>query len=99
MTSFSMTSLRVDLNEAAKCVDIMPPSLLASLSRRRTLVQNKNGDDIWLNLRRLIVDFMKVQGLKTWKELTTSFQQLVRLLFNDDFINPRLVLVNLTSGF
>ena len=49
MTSFYMTSLHVDLNEAAKCVDIIP--------------------------------FMKVQGLKTWKEFTTGDQQLVRLFF------------------
>ena len=40
MTSFCMTSLHVDLNEAAKCVDIMLPTLLASLSRICTLVQN-----------------------------------------------------------
>ena len=45
MTSFSMTSLHVDvdLNKAAKCVDIInliPLTLLASLSRLRTLVQN-----------------------------------------------------------
>ena len=38
LTSLSMTSLHVDLNEAAKCVDI---TLLASLSRLRTLVQNR----------------------------------------------------------
>ena len=35
-----MTSLHVDLNEAANCVDIMPLTLLAYLSRLRTLVQN-----------------------------------------------------------
>ena len=40
MTSLYMASLHVDLNEAAKCVDIIPLKLLASLSRRRTLVQN-----------------------------------------------------------
>ena len=34
MASFYKTSLHVDLNEAAKCVDIM----LASFSRLRTLV-------------------------------------------------------------
>ena len=42
MTSFYMTSLHVDLNEAAKYVYIIPPTLLASLSRLRTLVQNTN---------------------------------------------------------
>ena len=40
MTSFSITSLHVDLKEAAKCVNIIPLTLLASLSRLRTLVQN-----------------------------------------------------------
>ena len=52
MTSFSITSLHVDQNEAAKCVDIIPSTLLASLSRLGTLIQN--GDDIWPNLRRFI---------------------------------------------
>ena len=56
----------------------------------------QNGDDIWPNLRRLIVEFMKVQGLKTWKELTTGVQQLVRLLFNNNSINPGLVLQKFT---
>ena len=43
MTSFCMTSLHVNLNETAKCVDIIdiiPLTLLASLSRLRALVQN-----------------------------------------------------------
>ena len=53
----------------------------------------QNGDDIWPNLRKLIVEFMKLQGLKTWKELTTGVQQLVWLLFkNKALINPGLVL-------
>ena len=46
----------------------------------------QNGDDIWPNLRRLIVEFMKVRGMTTWKELTTGVKQSVRLLFNNDFI-------------
>ena len=87
-----MMSLHVDLNKAAKCVDIIPPTLLASLSRLRTFVQVQNGDDIWPNFPRLIVEFMKVQSLKTWKELTTGVEQLVRLLFNNNFINVGLVL-------
>ena len=52
----------------------------------------QNGDDIWPNLRRFIVEFMKVQGLKTWKELMTGVQQLERLLFNNNFTKPGLVL-------
>ena len=35
---------------------------------------------------------MKVGGIKTWKELTIGVKQFVRLLFNNDFINPGLVL-------
>ena len=66
--SLSMTSLHVDLNEAAKC------------------------DDIWPNLRSFINQFMKVRGIKTWKELMIVVQLLVRLLFNNNFINPGLVL-------
>ena len=31
---------------------------------------------------------MKVGGIKTWKKLTIGVQQLVRLLFNNNFINP-----------
>ena len=81
-----------NLKEAAKCVDIIPSTLLASISSLRTLVQIQNGNDIWPNLRRLIVKFMKIQATKTWKELTTGVQQLVRLLFNNNFTNPGLVL-------
>ena len=40
MTSFYMTSFHVDLHEAAKCVDDIPLTLLASLSPLRKLVQN-----------------------------------------------------------
>ena len=36
---------------------------------------------------------MKVGGIKTWKELTIGVQQLVRLLFNNNLINPGLVLL------
>ena len=74
MTSFSMTSLHVDLNEAAKCVDIIALTLPASLPCLRTLIQNTNGDDIWPNLRRFINQFMKVGGIKIWKELTIGVQ-------------------------
>ena len=74
MTSFYMTLLHVDLNEAAKCVDIIPLTLQASISHLRTLVQIQNGDDIWPNLRRLINKLIKVGGLKTRKELTIGVQ-------------------------
>ena len=35
---------------------------------------------------------MKVGGTKTWKELTIGVQQLVRLLFNNNFIDAGRVL-------
>ena len=31
---------------------------------------------------------MKVGGITTWKELTIGVQQLVRLMFINNFINP-----------
>ena len=34
--------------------------------------------------------FMKVGSIKTWRELMIGVQQLARLLFNNDFINPGL---------
>ena len=40
---------------------------------------------------------MEVGLVKTWKELTIGVQQLVRLLFNNNFINPGLVL-NVKDG-
>ena len=95
MTSFYMTSLHVDLNEAAKCFDIIRLTLLASLSRLRTVSYKiQNGDHNGPNLRKFINQFMKVRGIKTWKELTIGVQQSVRLLFNNNFINPGLVLSN-----
>ena len=75
MTSFSITSLHVDLNEAAKCTFI----LLASLLRLRTRVQNTK----WRK-------FMKVGGIKTWKGLTIGLQQLVRLFLTIISSTPNL---------
>ena len=74
MTSFCMTSLQIGLNEAAKYVDIIPIplTLLASLLRLRTLVQNGKRRPYVALLRRLIVEFFKFRGMKTWKELTTG---------------------------
>ena len=143
MTSFYIKSLQVDLNEAAKCVDIIPLTLLASLSHLFAHSHKiQNGDNIWPNLRRFILPIYKVGGIKTWKELTIrgalhslekayeifleqkniygflmdfswkqkdfcrrykrffgsemplvtiGVRQLVRLLFNNNFINPGLV--------
>ena len=78
MTSFCMTSIHVDPNEAAY-------RAFAHLHK----IQNV--DDIWPKVRRLIIELMKVRGMKTWKELTTGVQQLVRLLHKNKFFNPGLV--------
>ena len=40
---------------------------------------------------------MKVGGFKTSKKLTIGVQQLVRLIFNNNFINPGLVLQRKTK--
>ena len=40
---------------------------------------------------------MKVGDVTTWKEVTIDVQQLVRLLFNNNFINPGLVLEECSS--
>ena len=77
MTSFSMTSFHVDLNKAAKCVDMLL-ALLASLSRPVTLPAYENWS--WGQ--------MKVGDVTTWKELTIGIQQLVKLLFDNNFIYP-----------
>ena len=92
MASFCVMSPHADLNEAAKCIDIIPlTSLLIAPLHTRPKIQN--GDDIfWPNLRRFINQFMKVAGIKTWKELTIGVQQLVRLLFENNLIAPGLVL-------
>ena len=92
MTSSSMTALHVDLNEAAKCVDIILLTLLASIPHLGPFEQNTNGEDICPNLRRFMNKFMKVGGITTWKELVIGVQQLVRLLFNNNFISPELLL-------
>ena len=41
---------------------------------------------------------MKDGDIKTWKERTTGVQQLVRLLFNNHFAKPGLVLLKDKSG-
>ena len=66
-------------------------SLLIAPSHTRTKCKI-NGDKIWPNLQRFINQFMKVGGIKPWKELMIGVQQLVWLLFNIDFINPGLVI-------
>ena len=92
MTSFCMTSLHVDLNEAAKRVDVIPLTLLAPYRAFAHSYKIQKGDDIWPNLRRCIRQLMKNGGTKTWKELTIGVRQLVRLLFNKNSINPGIVL-------
>ena len=69
MTPFYMTSPDIDLNEAAKCVDIL----------NHTYKIQSGDDDNWSNVRRFINQLKKVGGIKTWNELTIGAQQLVRL--------------------
>ena len=79
-----MTSLHVDVNEAAKYVDIIPPTLLASLSHFRikykmaTIIGLTYEDFVESSIldakSSIIVEFMKFQGLKAWKELATRVQ-------------------------
>ena len=52
----------------------------------------QNGDDIWPNLSKFFYELMTVGDATTWKELTIGLQHLARLLFDNDFINPGLVL-------
>ena len=75
MTSFSMMSLHFDLNEAAKCVDILYhshrwPPYRAFADEYKI----QKSDYIWPNLRRFINKFMKVGGIKSWIELTIGVQ-------------------------
>ena len=95
MMSFSKMSIHVNQNKAARCVDVTPLTLLASLPRLRNSYKILNAEDIWPDLRRIISQFMKVGGIKTCKELTIGVQQLVTLLFNNNFIKPGLVLIDL----
>ena len=92
MTLFYMTSLHVDLNEATKCVDITTHYASLPLVALHTRTEYKMATIFGLTYKRLVVKFMNVQGTKTWKELTTGVQLLLRLLFNNNFINPGLVL-------
>ena len=92
-----MTSLHVDLNKAAKCVDIKPLTLLAYLveaarTPSHTCTKCKMATIFGITYKDSSTKFMKVGGIKTWKELATGVQQLIRLLFNNNFINPGLVL-------
>ena len=92
MMSFYMTSLHVDLNNAAKYVDIIPLTLLPPYHSFTHSYKIQNGDDIWPNLQRLTMQLMKDRGMKTWKKLVTGVQQLVRLLFSNNLIKPGLAL-------
>ena len=48
------------------------------------------GDDNWPNLRRFINKFIKVGGIKTWKELTIGVQQFSRLFLTITLSTPDL---------
>ena len=94
MTSF-YTSFHIDPNEAAKRVDVICytthiASLLIAPSHSHT--NYKMATIFGLPYESFIDQFMKVGGIKTWKELVIGVQQLIRLLANNNFINPGLVL-------
>ena len=94
VTTFYMTSLQVDLNKAAKCVDIIPLTLLASISRFRALVQNTKWQRYFFSISRR---FMKVGGIKIWRELTIGVQQLVKLLLTIILSTPDFHLNTLSA--
>ena len=83
MTSFCMTSLHVDLNEAAKCVD-MPLTLLAWLSHIRALVQMQMVTTFDLTYEYWLWRKIKVRDVTIWKD--------VQVAFYNNFNNPKLVL-------
>ena len=70
MTSFYMTSLHFGLNKAAKSVDIIPLTLLASFAPSSTRTKYKVAAIFGLTYKDSFNQFMKVGGTKTWKELT-----------------------------
>ena len=76
------------MNEAAKCFN-MPHTLLSSLSR--TLTKYKMATTFGLTYEKILHVLMAVRGVTTWKELMIGIRQLVRLLFDNDFITPELL--------
>ena len=92
MTSFSMTSLHVDLNEAIKCIDmtlILTDSFL--MAHLRTCTKYKMATKFGITYENWSWRKMKVGDVTSWKKLTIGVQQVVRLLFDNHFINPGLV--------
>ena len=88
MTPFSMMLLHLDLSEAPKCVD-MP--LIAGLLIAHSY-QIQIGDDIWPKLWKFFHELVTVGDVTALKEIAISVRQLVSLLFENNFINPGLVL-------
>ena len=85
MTSFSMTSLHADLNEAPKCVDIIPTTFAASLSHLR-----------W---RRYLAELTKINcriyesSMHENLERTHDWCSAVgKVAFINDFVHPGLFL-------
>ena len=71
-------------------------SYFAALSLNDSTPASKVG---WLLLDRSFISntsfinqFMKIGGIRTWKELTTGVQLLIKLLFNNNVIIPGLIL-------
>ena len=65
-------------------------SLLIAPSHTRT--KYKMATTFGLTCEDSLISLLKLEASKTWKELTIGVQQLVRLLFKNNFIKPGLVL-------
>ena len=82
MTSFCMTSLHVDLNEAVKIVDITSLLILHSHTHSKYNMATIFG---LTKIDRPIHESSRHENLER-----TGVQQMVRMLYNNNFINPRL---------
>ena len=91
ITSLSTTSLQFGVKEAPKC-DNIPFTLPASLSCTRT--KYKMAMKSGLTYENSFTDLQYLEMSQTWKKLTTGVRQLARLLFDNNLVNPGLVLQN-----
>ena len=92
MTSFCMMSLHVDLNEAAKFVDIIPPTFLASLSRLRTHVQNAKWRQYLAELTKNNRQIFERSRHENLARTHVWCSAAGKVAFNNNFVNPGLVL-------
>ena len=71
ITSFYMTALHIDLNEAVKCVDNVFATHITSLliAPSYTRTKYKVATIVGLTYADSSTNFMEVGGIKTWEEL------------------------------